>query len=467
MTEQSMETLRDGRGLTLSTRSAGAIDRTEAALLGLLAGHGDVHARIDEALRCDPSCIFAHCLRASSMLLGADRAHARALGPVFATIDALLARANDRERRHAEAAQAWFAGNAHAALACYAELLIDYPCDVLALQIAHALDFRLGQREMLRDRVAKVLPHWNASMPGLGYVLGLYAFGLEETGDYDRAHAMALRSLELVPSNVAAMHAVAHVLEMQGRAREGIAWLESTRPAWSTNQGFAIHVAWHLALFHIDCDNTEAALAIYDAVLRPTPTSSTAALVDASALLWRLGLRGAPLGNRWRNLAQCWRRKRLRGSRAFNLVHAVLAFAADHRPWLAGRVTALLRRDASTRSANEPGDLALAIPLCDALQAFGRGDYARALDNIRAIRATAERCGGSVAQCDLIHLTLLEAAVRSHRVRLAKELVAERTARKPQSRLNRWLSARVATLRARRPRTSPASAATVGVAVSR
>ena len=40
---------------------------------------------------------------------------------------------------------------------------------------------------MLRDRVAQVLPHWNADVPGYGYVLGMYAFGLEETNLYDRA----------------------------------------------------------------------------------------------------------------------------------------------------------------------------------------------------------------------------------------------------------------------------------------
>jgi hypothetical protein len=58
------------------------------------------------------------------------------------------------------------------------------------------------------------------------------------------------------------------------------------------------------------------------------------------------------------------------------------------------------------------------------------------------VRAIAHRCGGSVAQCDLIHLTFVEAALRSHRARLARALAAERTARKPDSPLNRWLFAR-------------------------
>jgi hypothetical protein len=51
-----------------------------------------------------------------------------------------------------------------------------------------------------------------------------------------------------------------------------------------------------------------------------------------------------------------------------------------------------------------------------------------------------------VAQCDLIHLTLLEAALRGQRKRLARALAAERAVRRAASRLNRWLKARAWTL---------------------
>jgi hypothetical protein len=61
---------------------------------------------------------------------------------------------------------------------------------------------------------------------------------------------------------------------------------------------------------------------------------------------------------------------------------------------------------------------------------------------ITTVRGLAYRCGGSVAQCDLIHLTLIEAALRAEKARLAQALAAERVARKPHSPLNRWLCAR-------------------------
>ena len=437
-----METLRDGRGLAVSTRSAHALQRVEAALASLLGTRGDVAIHVEAALRVDPDCVIAGCIQVSAMLLGLERSGAPAIARALGRIDRLESRANARERSHVAALRAWAGGDAQAALDLYACLLLDHPRDSLALHLAHALDFRLGQRAMLRERVARVLPHWHAGVPHFGYVLAMYAFGLEEAGDYVRAEALARRSLEIVPGHAAAMHVVAHVLEMQGRAHEGIAWLESTRPVWSANAGFAAHLAWHLALFHLDRGEIGAALAIHDATLRPSAATATAALVDASALLWRLELRGASVGSRWNALAGAWQHRSLRGRRAFDITHAVMAFAGARRHRSARRATELLRRDPATRSASAPRHLELSIAVCEALQAFGQEDYALAVERIAAVRTLAEQCGGSIAQCDVINLTFLEAALRGRRSQLARALAAERSARKPRSLLNRWLFAR-------------------------
>jgi hypothetical protein len=437
--------LLDARGLAVSTSDNESLDRFEVALASLHASHGDALARIEEALAREPHFVAGHCLRAAALILAGEAPGRSELAGAVDELERYGDRANDRERRHGAAARAWSEGDASRGLELYGALVVDYPRDSLALQVAHALDFRFGQREMLRDRVAQVLPHWDASVPGYSHILAMYAFGLEENGDYVRAEAVARSALALEPRNAAAIHVLAHVMEMQGHAREGIEWLESTRNAWATNAGFAIHNAWHLALFYVDLDAGSTALSLYDEVITPRATSSTAALVDASALLWRLELRGMNLGDRWLALANCWSREPLGGQRAFNLVHAVIAFTGAGETGLARRIATLLRDDRATLSANTTQDLALALRISEALQAFGRGHYSQAVAELNAVRAIANRCGGSVAQCDLIHLTLVEAALRSQRAQLARALTAERTARKPDSPLNRWLFARAAT----------------------
>lgn len=435
----AVEALLDARGLAVSTDDRNALDRYEGALAMLHSGRGDALATIEAQLAVMPDFVAGHCLRAAAWVVGGERPQGRALRSAINTLERCADRANPRERRHLGAARAWLAGDPAAALARYGALVADYPLDSLALLVAHTLDFRLGQREALRDRVAQVLPHWDASLPGFSHVLSMAAFGLEETGDYTRAHATALRALAFDRHNAGAMHVVAHVLEMRGRARAGIAWLESMRDVWAANPSYAVHLAWHLALFHVDVDETDAALAIYDQNLAPTAASSMGGLVDASALLWRLALRGRDAHERWRRLAACWHGKRLRGQRAFNLLHAVIAFAGAGEIGVARRTATLMVEDRATRRANVEADLALAIPLADAVLAFAEQDYTRTVEVMKTVRVEMQQCGGSVAQCDLIHLTLVEAALRSERMPLAHALATERTARKPESPLNRWL----------------------------
>ena len=440
-----MAELRDDNGLEISTSSEAARACIDAATLCLHAGSCEVRVWVDAALGHDPRCAAARCIDTGAALLTAEHLDDPALLASLARLEDTLGHANDRERCHAEAARAWCGGDFAQALETYNRLLKSYPRDSLALQLAHALDFRLGDRAMLRDRIANVLPHWDSTMPAFGHVLAMYAFGLEECGDYDGAESAARRSLDLIPDNAPAMHVVAHVMEMQGRTREGIDWLQRLRGEWSRNAAFAVHLAWHLALFRLDNDEPDAALSIYDRALAPTKRSSMAALVDASALLWRLDLRGVRVQRRARQVARHWSRKRLSGVRAFNLVHATAAFAAARHHRAASRAIALLHNDPATRRVNRPMDLALAIPVCEAMAAFARGEYAVAVEKINVVRTLALNCGGSIAQCDLIHLTLLEAALRSRRMPLAHALATERAARKPRSLLNRWLFARAAT----------------------
>ena len=434
----------DSRGLAISPSDRESINRYEEAIASVHSNRGDANEKIARLLEHDSRFVAGHCLRAAATVLGAEVPGETKLFDTVRTIERFGRNASDRERRHALAARAWLEGNTPLAAERYGEIVVDYPRDGIALQVAHALDFRLGQREMLRDRVARVLPHWNPGVPGFGYLLGMYAFGLEETGDYARAKDTAVRSLTLEPFNAAAIHVIAHVMEMLGRAHDGIDWLRGNREIWAANQGFANHIAWHLALFHIDIGEPEQALAIYDRHLVPSAQSSINSLVDASALLWRLDIGAIDVGRRWACLSDCWQDRALSGRRAFTLVHAVMAFAATRRLKAAAEVTSLLRHDAATKLANVSDDLKLAVPLAEALQAFGQGDYSRAVDRINTVRAIAHRCGGSVAQCDVIHLTLIEAAIRSRREPLARALAVERSARKPESPLNRWLLTRVA-----------------------
>ncbi|TCO83691.1 hypothetical protein EV699_10175 [Plasticicumulans lactativorans] len=434
--------LQDALDLRHSGATATALEHFDTALHELQCYIGDPVASVDRALAAAPAFVDAHLLRAYLHLLGTEQ-------PALAAARAswLAARelpANARERGHLHAVRALCEGRWHAAGRALEDVSIDHPTDVLALQAGHLIDFYTGHARMLRDRIARALPAWSPALPGYHAVLGMHAFGLEETGFYARAEAVGRHAVELEPRDGWAQHAVAHVMEMQGRARDGIAWMRGNVSAWSQESFFAVHNWWHWALFHLDLGETGAVLALYDAPIRGARSGMVLDMIDAAALLWRLRLRGIDVGERWQELADAWLPHAAAGNYAFNDVHAAMAFVgADRREALATLAAAQAEAERSDDD-NAAFTREVGRPLTQALLAFAAGDYRRVVEALRPLRPHAQRFGGSHAQRDLIDLTLIEAALRDGEAALARALVAERLDLKPDSPANRALAARAA-----------------------
>jgi tetratricopeptide (TPR) repeat protein len=434
--------LKDRRGLEISSRKPDAVDRYEEALDLTASYFLDPLAAVNGAIELEPDFAMAHCLRAALGVMSTERGALPMVRESIEAVEALGQRATERERAHAAAARRWMEGDLAGGIRGYGEIMVDHPRDLLAVQVAHVGDFFLGQSTMLRDRIAQVLPHWNANVPGYGYVLGMHAFGLEETGLYDRAEDTGRKALDLNRRDPWAVHAVAHVMEMQGRIRDGIEFLSSRIPDWSVNNGLAYHNWWHLALYHLDLEEHDRALELYDTRIRPAESSVALEMLDASALLWRLALRGVDVGTRWKSLAASWRPVAEDRFYAFNDAHAVMAFVGAGDWSRVDSTIASLERAAQESGTNGMMSRDVALPLAQALAAFGRQDYARAIDLLTPIRAHANRFGGSHAQRDVLQLTLLESALRGGRASLARALASERTELKRTSPFNWRLMAR-------------------------
>jgi tetratricopeptide (TPR) repeat protein len=440
-------TLKDKWGNPVSAASRDALARYEQAAEAFLGFSGTAWELADAAVEADPGFVMGHCQRAGLRAVAMEKTFEPQVLPAVQAAERLAARANDRERAHIAALRALVDGEWRDALRRYGNLLVDHPRDTLALQLAHALDFYLGQSQMLRDRIARVLPYWSDSVPGYGYLLGMLAFGLEETGDYARAEHAGREAVERHRNDVWAIHAVSHVMEMQGRASDGVGWLKARTADWAAPDNlFAIHNAWHLALFHLDLGEHGEALRIYDERLRNGNSAVALDLLDASAMLWRLHLRGVDVGGRWGELAELWKPSIEGGWYAFNDFHAAMAFVGAGRDRDADALIAAMAWRAQRGGTNAEMTREVGIPAARAIAAFGRGDYQTAIDLLEPLRLVAHRFGGSHAQRDVLGLTLVEAALRGGQARLARALAAERMNVKPSSPFNRALTERARAL---------------------
>jgi tetratricopeptide (TPR) repeat protein len=432
----------DRWGNPVSFADSVAVSALERAILKLHAYQADPIADIDAVLANHPDFAMAHAFRAGVLATAADRAFEPELCKSVAAAEALAAGANERERGHIAAARAWLDGDLERATELWGRTAIAYPRDSLAIQLAQLGDFYLGYSHMLRNRVARVLPHWDRGVPGYGYVLGMYSFGLEETGEYPRAEAAGREAVAMNPNDGWSAHAVAHVMEMQGRWSEGAAWLTDTAGGWSPGSMFAYHNWWHLALFRLEAGDTAAALRIFDERVSAGGFAQALELVDGSALLWRLMLLGQDSGARWNAVAEKWASRVEDGYYAFNDAHAMMAFVGDGREAEQRLLLAAGERAARGGGTNAMMTREIGLPAMRGFQAFGRGKWRETIDWLMPLGAKASRFGGSHAQRDLFSWTLTEAALRANDRALAEALVAERLALKPNSPRNQAWAAR-------------------------
>ncbi|NMG29418.1 tetratricopeptide repeat protein [Aromatoleum evansii] len=432
----------DLAGNPLSATDDAAFAHYARALQEFHCYRSDPVATINAATAIQPDFVMGHVLHAWLHLLGTEPE-----GLAVARDDAAKAAAcapNRREQAHLDAIAHFAGGRWEAAGRVLEDLAIEWPRDILALQAGHLVDFYRGDSRMLRDRIARALPAWDASLPGYHALLGMHAFGCEETGDYRRAEAQGRRALELEPGDSWAHHALAHVIEMEGRSADGIAWMRERRPHWAEDNFFAVHNWWHLAMFHLDRDEIDEALALFDGPIHGPRSVLMLDLIDASALLCRLQFTGIDVAARWASVADCWRTSARPGLYSFNDLHAMMAWLGAGQDASAGDWMAAQRHlDAAKIGDHAALGTAVGEPLLRAFADLAAGRYEAAIETLRTVRPIAHRFGGSHAQRDLIDLALVEAALRGGRAPLARALINERLARKPDSAINRRLVARL------------------------
>jgi len=408
--------LLDLRGCEVSGATPAALDAFEHALAAFQSWRSYPERYLAPALQDAPTFVMAYVLQAYLRLSSRDAARVRSAAPVLAQARRLAA--NGREQMHLAAIAAVLGDDYEHAKALLSQLLSHAPRDVLALQAAHALDYLTGDVARMGDRVPGVLPAWSRTMPGYHAVLAMQAFGLQESGDYARAEAAAKEALALDPFDARAHHALAHVFEMTDRGADGVRWMRDNMRYWAAGTEVATHCWWHIALFHLAQDEVDRALSLYDVRIRAGRPHDVAAMIDAASLLWRIELQGGSAGARWDELAMAWAPHIGDGFCSFTDVHAMLSFVGARRWDLARRLERELARRQSESTRHGKTTRLIGLPACRALVAFGRGDHGRACSLLSSLPPLMHRIGGSHAQRDVLHLTLLRAREQAATVSL-------------------------------------------------
>jgi tetratricopeptide (TPR) repeat protein len=406
-----------GLPITTSPETAAAFDRT---VLAYLKYKVDAPEHLKRTLAADPEFVLAQCLKGYFAMLSYNQASVPRAVEAARVARAHGANATPRERAHVDALEAWIAGDLDRMLAVWETILAEHPTDVMALRLAHFNNFWLGRPQEMAASVARVLPKWGRELHGYGTLLSCRAFALEECGDYAGAEPAGRAAVEIDPADVWGTHAVAHIMEMQGRHQEGIAWLDRLERHWVGGNNLLHHLWWHRALFHLERGETGEVLALYDRRFRDLASPLTQAQPDlyidvqnAASMLFRLERRGVDVGARWNEIADKAEARIGDCLSAFTLPHWMMALAATGREQAAARMLEAMRAFANkgTTGGRIVGEVS--VPICEAVLAHRRGEPARAVALMRPVLADMHRLGGSHAQQDVLEQLFLDAAIKA------------------------------------------------------
>lgn len=427
----------DCRGVPVSYPDTKAITGLERAIEMSLSFRGDAIAEINEVLKEHPDFIMGWLFKAGWLTQSMETRIYDLMVKSLGEAEKRLKNANDREIGHFEAIKAWLNGDFFGAVQKWEAVLVKYPMDLFAMELVHYTDVLLGDIAGQRDVVARASTLWDESIPGYEFVLGFYAFGLEENRDFSHAEELARQALAIRSDHPYAVHAVSHVMEMRGRQTGGVRFMGERENQWGTSN-FANHLWWHTALYHLDLEQYDAVYKIFDNHLDSRRKGGNKyEELDAAALLWRLNLVDQKSGDRWKHLADKWEPAAQDTLYAFNDVHAMMTFVSDDRTDAQDKLLMANERYLESSSdANVAMSREIGLPFCLAMRDFKAGNYNECVDRLLPVRYMTHRLGGSYAQRDIIGWTLLEAALRSRRFDLALALANERAALKSTSAQN-------------------------------
>jgi hypothetical protein len=298
--------------------------------------YGGFESSIEKMVRADDNFVLGRVLKLGIELIGSssylsNKCYFNSINDLIKISSKKDVSLSKRELDHIEAIKNLYDGNVNIACDYWENILVECPTDLMALKFAHDSYFYTGSHVQMRDSVARVLPRWKPTLSMYSYLHGMHSFGLAQTNYFVEAERAAKKSLELNKRDAWATHTLCHVFEYKNEYDKGIRFLMETEGDWSKCSFIATHNYWHLSLYHLERNEHEQALKIFDENISAYLNANrTLDLVDLASLLYRLKLdcTQVSLNERWSKLKEVFESRVKDHAYTFNDFHVLMIFNA-------------------------------------------------------------------------------------------------------------------------------------------
>ena len=406
----------DDYGLPVTAVNSDAAGHLSKAIGSFVNWNLDFMDHVNRAMEVESELPMAHLLKGLVLAGGRHVQYRPVIENSIQVAKAAGSDINARERLYLRALEQILAGQLNDACDSYRKVLAEHPTDLLTHRLVQQELFWMGQAGQMHEVVEAAAPAWSADTPGWSMFNSVRAFSNEEALNYDDAERYGRAGVEMDPTDTWGAHAIAHVLVMQGRIDDGVAWLEGLTDNWAGKNQIVHHLWWHLCLFLLETGEHDRILSHYDREVRNPDSPMVQAVPDAyidvqnaASLLVRLELRGVDVGERWTPLAEVAEGRIDNHVNPFTSAHAAIILAANG---MYERATDLVR-SMQEFAVEDDGPLGAAmaqaaIPASLASIAHRKGDHGEVVAQLMPARHHVPLMGGSHAQRDVFFQILMD-----------------------------------------------------------
>ena len=413
----------DPRGHCLSSTNGIAVAACNAGIESFNRNRADAMSHLDAAIAADDGFALPRLAKAWMLQSARDANYAENIQALIRAAEACLDESDDRDGDYLTALKLAFSGRGIESATILEALLDRYPTDLLAHRLVQYELFWNGRAQWMLDIAERAAPFWSEGVEGYATFLSCRAFSNEEAGRYTQAEHDGRAAVELDNTEPWGAHSIAHVLFMQGRNDEGIAWLEGLSPNWNAANQLRHHLWWHLCLFLLESSQHERILTLLTTEIRNPDSPLIKAAPDATidvqnvaSMLLRLELRGVDVGDHWLILADICGNRTHNHTNAFGNLHDMMVLAATGQFEKAEELLQSLEEFIESGEGSLVTSYRVAgIAACRAILAHRRKEYIRVIDVLSPVRHDLSLLGGSHVQRDVLYQVLVDASHRMGR----------------------------------------------------
>ena len=431
-----MKQIVNDNGLIFTASKAKSVQKFNSLVTAYMGLSQNTGAILKELISSDPEMPLALCISGYFALLMGNSLSTKKALKISKKLNRYCSKSfvNHREKKHVAALSAWAAGHITEAINIWEQILTKYPLDSLALRLVHFAHFYSGNGVSMRNSTSSILQFWPEEHPDYSFILGMHAFGLEETGEYLEAEKFGRKAVELNLRDIWSAHSVAHVMEMTGRYKEGVKWVKDLKENWSSVNNFKFHLYWHQALYYLECGQFSKALDLYDEQIGIDINADFYLdMCNAASLLWRLELLGVPVGSRWKKLEEVALKHTRDMELIFISLHYLMVLIANKNFFEAENMIDHLTYWSSLDTTQSKVVAEVGLEIAKSLYLVEKKEFLIAAQKIGLVRNKMWQLGGSIAQRDLFEITFLEATRLGKKTAEAQKLYSERISEKPNS----------------------------------